>query len=407
MAPSMSHYLTHPAELRAMLQWKLLHAPIYRSDETPGTQTHDLKECWRFLALTSRSFVAVIQQLHPELLMPMCIFYLALRSLDTIEDDMTLPIAVKEPLLRDFDQHLDDETWTFDGSGPDEKDREVLVKFDCVAREYNKLKEEYRRIIADITKRMGAGMADYAVTADTVGVKTIADYELYCHYVAGLVGEGVTRMFVLASLAEPRVMEKPELAEAMAQLLQQTNIIRDVHEDHMDNRHFWPTEVWSKHVDKFSDLFQKDPPGQRKALECMSEMVLMALEKAPDCLSYMANVREQSVFNFVAIPQTMAMATLELCFQNPSVFDRNIKITRGVACQLLIDSVKDLRYVGRAFSRYAAKIQKKNRPEDPNYSKIDAACTAITQSTHRLLLDYKPPPTLRAQHLWLSPHSHY
>lgn len=231
-------------------------------------------------------------------------------------------------------------------------------------------------------------MADFAVNAS---VETVADYELYCHYVAGLVGEGVTRMFVLASLAEPRIREKPELAESMAQLLQQTNIVRDVHEDHLGNRHFWPTEVWSKHVEKFGDLFRKDPHSQRKALECLSEMVLMALEKAPDCLSYMANVREQSVFNFVAIPQTMAMATLELCFQNPLVFDRNIKITRGVACQLLIDSTKDLRYVAEAFSKHAAKIQKKKRSEDPDYSKIDAACTAITQSTHRLLLDYKSP----------------
>lgn len=114
--------------------------PVYRSDETPEAQTPNMKECWRLLVLTSRSFVAVIQQLHPELMNPICIFYLALRSLDTIEDDMTLPIAVKEGRLRTFHQHLDDEVWTFDGSGPSEKDREILVKFDCVAREYNKLK---------------------------------------------------------------------------------------------------------------------------------------------------------------------------------------------------------------------------------------------------------------------------
>ena len=40
------------------------------------------------------SFAAVIKELHPEILMPMCIFYIILRGLDTIEDDMTIPLDV-------------------------------------------------------------------------------------------------------------------------------------------------------------------------------------------------------------------------------------------------------------------------------------------------------------------------
>jgi farnesyl-diphosphate farnesyltransferase len=77
--------------------------------------------------------------------------------------------------------------------------------------------------------------------------------------------------------------------------------------------------VWSKYVDKFSDLFL--PQNREKALQCSSEMVLMALNRADECLFYIAGVKEQSVSNFVAIPQSMAIATLELCFQNPAIFD--------------------------------------------------------------------------------------
>jgi farnesyl-diphosphate farnesyltransferase len=40
-------------------------------------------------------------------------------------------------------------------------------------------------------------------------------------------------------------------------------------------------------------------------------------------------LKNQSVFNFAAIPATMAMATLELCFMNEEVFKRNIKIRRA------------------------------------------------------------------------------
>ncbi|QVM13466.1 Farnesyl-diphosphate farnesyltransferase [Coccidioides posadasii str. Silveira] len=134
--------------------------PVHLRDESK--ESRNVKEFYRFLALTSRSFVAVCQELHPELLLPVVVFYLVLRSLDTIEDDMTIGIEEKEPLLRNFYTRIDEENWAFDGSGPDEKDREALVKFDCVAREFNLLKDEYRAIIKDIAKGMGNGMADYA-----------------------------------------------------------------------------------------------------------------------------------------------------------------------------------------------------------------------------------------------------
>lgn len=312
--------------------------------------------------------------------MPVVVFYLVLRGLDTVEDDMTISIEEKEPLLRNFYTHIDDESWTFDGSGPEEKDRELLAKFDCVAREANKLKDEYRLIIKDIAKEMGHGMANYAKMADLnpngVSVKTIKDYELYCHYVAGLVGEGLTRLFVKADFVNTALLlQKPELTESMGQLLQQINIIRDIREDYDAKRCFWPKEVWSKYVEEFSDLFL--PQNREQALHCSSEMVFIALNRADECLSYISSVKEQSAFNFVAIPQSMAIATLELCFQNPALFDRNIKITKGSACQIMIDSTQDFRLVCEVFRQYVRKIHRKNKPSDPHFLNIDKACSKI------------------------------
>jgi len=374
-AKSAFYYATHPSELRNIIQWTTWHNPVHERNEEK--ESDNLKECFRLLDLTSRSFAAVIKELHPELLVPVCLFYLALRGLDTIEDDMTIDIAKKEPLLRNFDQHLDDESWTFNDSGPNEKDRELLVKFDVVAKEYNNVKDSYKVIIADITKRMGNGMADYVKNQDHLanGVKTIKDYELYCHYVAGLVGEGCTRLFVEAKLANPALLQRPELMESMGQFLQQTNIIRDIREDHEDKRYFWPREVWSKYVDTFADLFL--PENREKALACQSEMILLALNRADDCLFYMAGVKEQSVFNFVAIPQSMAIATLELCFQNYSMFERNIKITKGQACGLMMESTQNLQIVCDVFRRYARLIHKKNSPRDPHFLDISIACGKI------------------------------
>ncbi|KAI1252161.1 Delta(24)-sterol C-methyltransferase [Eutypa lata] len=386
-----AYFAVHPNQLRAILQWKLWHDPVHTRD--PSKEPETLKSCFYFLNLTSRSFSSVIQELNPDMLVPIALFYLVLRGLDTIEDDMTITAQKKEPLLREFNKYMKIDGWTFKENGPDEKDRELLVHFDDVIVELNKLKKNYYDIIEDITIKMGNGMADYALNAEfnEDGVKTVAQYEEYCHYVAGLVGEGLTRLFVEGNYANPALLERMDLTESMGQFLQKTNIIRDVHEDFIDKRRFWPKDVWSKHVDKWDDLF--DPKFRTQALYCSSEMVLNALRHADECLFYMAGIREQSVFNFVAIPQTMAIATLELVFQNPRIFDSHIKISKGDACSLMMRSTQNLQIVCGVFREYARRIAKKNDPRDPLYLEISAACGKIEQFIETLFPTQKTPDT--------------
>ncbi|KAL6892646.1 squalene synthase [Trichoderma longibrachiatum] len=369
------YYLMHPRELRSIVQWKLWHEPVNRRD--PKTESATLQECFRFLNMTSRSFSAVIQELNHELLVPVTLFYLVLRGLDTIEDDMTIPLSTKVPMLREFHVTMEQDGWQYHDSK--EKDRELLEHFDCVITELKKLKKPYYDIIKDMTFKMGNGMADYAQNTEMIenGVQTIEEYELYCHYVAGLVGEGLTRLLVASNLANPKLGERPELTESMGQFLQKTNIIRDIHEDWEDGRRWYPKEIWSKHVERWEDLF--DPKYRTQAVECISSMVLDALKHVEDCLFYMAGMRDQSAFNFVAIPQAMAIATLELCFRNPAVLERNVKITKGDACQIMLESTQNLQVLCEVFRRYARRIQKKNDPRDPNFLAISARCAKIEQ----------------------------
>lgn len=336
------------------------------------------------LDLTSRSFAVVIQELNPELLVPIALFYLVLRGLDTIEDDMTIPLEKKIPLLRDFHKNMEIDGWQFHGSN--EKDKELLEKFDVVITELKKVKPQYYTIIKDVSNKMGNGMADYAQNDEMIkkGVQTIDEYELYCHYVAGLVGEGLTRLFVESELGNPKLSERPSLTESMGQFLQKTNIIRDIREDWQDGRRWYPKEIWSRHVDKWDDLF--DPKYEEQALNCISDMVLDAMKHVEECLFYMAGMREQSVFNFVAIPQGMAIAGMESMFRNPDVLKRNVKITKGEACQIMMDCTQNLRTVCDVFRKYVRKIQKKNDSRDPNYLNISVrcakACLQMTPVTH-------------------------
>jgi farnesyl-diphosphate farnesyltransferase len=369
------YYTLRPGELRSIIQWKVWHNPVH--ERNPEKESESLRKCFDFLDMTSRSFAAVIKELHPELLVPVCVFYLILRGLDTVEDDMTIALDEKEPVLRNFHNILEKDGWTYEGNHSREKDRDLLVHFHYVITEFKKLKPAYKKIIKDITDRMGNGMADYCHNAEhnVNGVNSIKDYELYCHHVAGLVGEGCTRLFVEAELANPALLQRPDLHESMGQFLQQVNIIRDIREDWEEKRRFWPKEIWSKYVDNFEDLLK--PENKAKALDCSSEMVVTALERADDCLFYLAGLRDQSVFNFCAIPQSMAIATLDVCFRNPEMFKKNVKISKGQACQLMVESTQNLQVVCEVFRRFARKIHKKNDPRDPNFLRVSIACGKV------------------------------
>ena len=54
------------------------------------------------------------------------------------------------------------------------------------------------QVIKEITQGMGEGMADFIESE----VLTVEDYDLYCHYVAGLVGIGLLKVrFTILILA--------------------------------------------------------------------------------------------------------------------------------------------------------------------------------------------------------------
>lgn len=56
---------------------------------------------------------------------------------------MTIPDDVKQPILRSFHEKTVTPGWNFSGSGPDEKDRIVLVDYHVVVDELLRLEPEY------------------------------------------------------------------------------------------------------------------------------------------------------------------------------------------------------------------------------------------------------------------------
>ena len=56
---------------------------------------------------------------------------------------MTIPDDIKQPILRSFHEKTVIPGWTYSGCGPNEKDRQLLVEYDTVIEEVNRLKPEY------------------------------------------------------------------------------------------------------------------------------------------------------------------------------------------------------------------------------------------------------------------------
>ena len=172
-----------------------------------------------------------------------CNFYLALRGLDTVEDDMdNFPVvADKIAHLKRFHTYLRDPKWFLNGAWPlgvcdaiagcpkcpssyvlpvahlrqwcwvcavlhcagwagigQGAERELLESFGHVSTVFLTLPGAQQAVIADITARMGDGMALYIARNLRQGTTDIADYNLYCHFVAGLVGEGLSGIFSAA-----------------------------------------------------------------------------------------------------------------------------------------------------------------------------------------------------------------
>ena len=123
-----------------------------------NTKDQDTKFCDDMLGKVSRSFAAVIRQLPKGLCLDIMIFYLALRALDTIEDDMDAFKGREHEKLDHLNNFyrtaLVTEGWSMNGVG--KGDEMVLLQqyFRCVTV-FKGLSKESQEVIADITKRMG------------------------------------------------------------------------------------------------------------------------------------------------------------------------------------------------------------------------------------------------------------
>lgn len=206
---------------------------------------------------------------------------------------------------------------------------------------------------------------------------------VYCHYVAGLVGIGLSQLFSVSGLEDESISQDEDLSNHMGLFLQKTNIIRDFLEDHEDfnegtgkRRVFWPKQVWGKYTDSLENFTFGN--NEMQAVACLNHMVSDALRHLPHCIEYLSSISDEQNFLFCAIPQVMAAHTLSLCYANPDVFKgairkdlgecRNIKpvkIRKGLSAKLMLETT-DLQTTLNILEDAIESLADKITPTDPS-----------------------------------------
>lgn len=346
----------HPSEIKAMLKLKLA------SSDKSGHVIFDTDLAYAYDTLdkVSRSFAAVIRQLPSELRDPVCIFYLVLRGLDSVEDDPDVEANYKTQLLLSFHEKMQNPNFKLPGIGDTPQYKELMGNFDKITRCFLNLDPSYQFVIADITQKMGEGMAKYA----DFKPDTIEDWDEYCYYVAGLVGIGLSALFSASGKEHYWLKNEEKLSNSMGLFLQKTNIIRDYFEDLPQGRMFWPQSVWTKYSSDFAWFAENT--SHPSATHCLNELVTDALRHIPDCIEYLSLLKDEKNFKFCAIPQVMAMATLTKIYANPAIYTENVKIRKGLAASLMLNT-HNLDDVLAYFNSCAKEIMWKANPADPNY----------------------------------------
>ena len=145
----------------------------------------------------------------------------------------------------------------------------------------------------------------------------------------------------------------------------------------MDNKIWWPEEIWKKYTTDIKELSHSE--NELIARNCLNEMILDAMELVPDVLAYLNQIKNDKVFKFCAIPQVMAIATLNKCYDNPDIFTGVVKIRKGLAVRMIYESV-NIQNVNKWFGYFVNNMHGRIRSDDPNSLKMADICNNVQKN---------------------------
>src|SRR5215475_11036872 len=212
----------------------------------------------------SRTFALTIPQLPPGLSRVVANAYLLCRIVDTIEDEPGLSGARKSYFCQQFLR-------TLDGAKSAEPfsrqlcaslsnrtlpaEHELIRNVPRVLRITRSFSEPQREALHRCIRTMAKGMARFQLRGEKHGLQSLEELDQYCYFVAGVVGQMLTRLFCLHS---PQIAQNHDALMALAisfgQGLQMTNILKDVWEDYQLGACWLPREIFDQEGFDLTDL---------------------------------------------------------------------------------------------------------------------------------------------------------
>jgi farnesyl-diphosphate farnesyltransferase len=212
----------------------------------------------------SRTFALTIPQLPMSLCRVVSNAYLLCRIVDTIEDEPGLSGAEKKYFCREFLRTLEDiptaasfarQLGASLSSKTPAAEHDLIRNLPRVLRITQNFPEPERDALRQCVRIMAEGMAEFQLSGAKYGLRSLEDFDRYCYFVAGVVGQMLTRLFCLHSREISKNREAlMGLAVSFGQGLQMTNIIKDVWEDYRLGFCWLPRDIFAAEGCDLTDL---------------------------------------------------------------------------------------------------------------------------------------------------------
>lgn len=292
-----------------------------------------------FLHGVSRTFALTIPQLPSPLAAPVANAYLLCRIVDTIEDEVALDSAQKRMFCERFAHVVRGDAAASDlrndlapllSPQTLPAERELIVAMPRVIAITHGFEPAQREALACCVEIMAEGMAEFQDRDLRFGLSAMAEMDRYCYYVAGVVGEMLTRLFCHYSpeIAAHRDEMMP-LAVSFGQGLQMTNILKDLWDDHARGVCWLPKEIFEAAGFDLHDLRpDHDNPHFREGLR---HLVGIAHGHLGNALRYTLLIpsHETGLREFCLWALGMAVLTLRKINKNLDFSaSQQVKITR-------------------------------------------------------------------------------
>jgi len=256
------------------------------------------------LEKTSRTFALSIPVLPEPTRREVTVAYLLFRIADTFEDAAHWTPEARTSALKDFEGLLRENnrqdavrlSTAWGAARPAEHAgyRELIAEVPFVLEAFFSLSKDAIEPIRAHVVRSSEGMAEFVSRTREGGLvlSTLDDLRRYCYYVAGIVGEMLTDLFLIGRPAlDASAGALRRRAATFGEALQLVNILKDAGEDAAEGRRYLPEAV------PVADVFAL----ARRDLGVAAEYIgILQAAGAP-----------RGLVEFCALPVALARATLD------------------------------------------------------------------------------------------------